>query len=64
MGMSVEYTGVNKEMVAGKIKNFLESCPEDAVFKMVINSRRGTLKIKIKNARKGRIRKLFGRLKK
>jgi len=60
--MSVEYTGVNKETVAGEIKNFLESCPEDAVFKLVINSKRGYLRIKIKNVSKGRIKRLFSRL--
>lgn len=60
--MSVEYTGVNKETVAGEIKNFLESFPEDAVFKMVINSKRGYLRIKIKNVGKGRIKRLFSRL--
>lgn len=60
--MSVEYTGVNKETVAGEIKNFLESCPEDAVFKMVINSKRGYLRIKIKNVSKGRIKRLLSRL--
>lgn len=60
--MSVEYTGVNKETVAGEIKNFLESFPEDAVFKMVINSKRGYLRIKIKNVSKGRIKRLFSRL--
>lgn len=60
--MSIEYTGVNKETVAGEIDNFLESCPDDTVFKMIINSRRGYLKIKIKNVRKSRIKKLFGRL--
>ncbi len=60
--MSIEYTGVNKETVAGEIKNFLESCPEDAVFKMVINSKRGYLRIKIKNVSKGRIKRLLSRL--
>lgn len=60
--MSVEYTGVNKETVAGEIKNFLESCPEDAVFKLVINSKRGYLRIKIKNVSKSRIKRLFSRL--
>ncbi len=60
--MSVEYTGVNKETAVGEIKNFLESCPEDAVFKMVINSKRGYLRLKLKNTGKGRIKRLFGRL--
>ncbi len=58
----MEYTGINKETAAGEIKNFLESFPEDAVFKMVINSKRGYLRIKIKNFRKNRIKKLLGRL--
>lgn len=61
-GMSIEYTGVNKETAAGEIKNFLESYPEDAVFKMVINSKRGYLRIKLKTTGKSRIKKLIGRL--
>jgi hypothetical protein len=60
--MSIEYTAVNKETVAGEIKNFLESCPEDTVFKMVISSKRGYLRIKIKNVSKSRIKKLISRL--
>ncbi len=60
--MSIEYTGVNKEMVAGEINNFLESFPEDTVFKMVINSKRGTISIKTKRTKKNKIKKLFGRL--
>lgn len=60
--MSVEYTRVNKETVAGELKNFLDSCPDDTEFKMVINSKQGYLKIKIKNIRKSRFKKLFGRL--
>ncbi len=60
--MSIEYTAVNKETVAGEIKNFLESCPEDTVFKMVISSKRGYLRIKIKNVSKNRIKKLIARL--
>jgi predicted RNA-binding protein Jag len=60
--MSVEYTGINKETVAGEIKNYLDSCPEDTVFKMVINSKRGYLRLKIKNASKNRIRTLIGKL--
>ena len=60
--MSIEYTAVNKETVAGEIKNFLESCPEDTVFKMVISSKRGYLRIKIKNVSKIRINKLIARL--
>ncbi|MCX9084141.1 MAG: hypothetical protein OIN87_04990 [Candidatus Methanoperedens sp.] len=60
--MSIEYTGINKETVEGEIKNFLDSCPEDSVFKMVINSKRGNLKIKIKNASKNRLRTLIGKI--
>ncbi len=60
--MSVEYTGINKETVEGEINNFLESCPVDTVFKVVINSKRGLISIKIKHPRKNRIKKLFGRL--
>ncbi len=60
--MSVEYTRVNKETVAGELKNFLDSCPDDAEFRVVINSKRGYLKIKIRNIRKSRFKKLFGRL--
>ncbi|HEY6586190.1 MAG TPA: hypothetical protein VIY97_03380 [Candidatus Methanoperedens sp.] len=61
--MSIEYTGINKETVAGEIKNYLDSCPEDTVFKMVINSKRGYLRIKIKNASKNRLKTLIGKLK-
>jgi len=61
--MSIEYTAINKETAAGELKNFLGSCPDDAVFKMVINSKRGYLRIKIKNVSKSRLRKLIGRLK-
>ena len=61
--MSIEYTGVNKETVAGEIKNYLDSCPEDTVFKMVINSKRGYLRLKIKNASKNRLKTLIGKLK-
>jgi hypothetical protein len=60
--MSIEYTGINKETVAGEIKNYLDSCPEDSVFKMVINSKRGYLRLKIKNANKNRLRTLIGKL--
>lgn len=60
--MSIEYTGINKETVAGEIKNYLDSCPEDTVFKMVINSKRGYLRLKIKNASKNRLRNLIGKL--
>ncbi|MCX9081850.1 MAG: hypothetical protein OIN83_06600 [Candidatus Methanoperedens sp.] len=60
--MSIEYTGINKETVAGEIKNYLDSCPEDSVFRMVINSKRGYLRLKIKNASKNRLRTLIGKL--
>ena len=60
--MSIEYTGINKETAVGEINNFLDSCPEDSVFRMVINSKRGYLRIKIKNASKGRLKRLFSRL--
>ncbi len=62
--MSIEYTQINKDTAEGEIKNFLESCPEDAVFKLMINSKRGYLRIKLKNASKSRIKRLFGRLRK
>ena len=60
--MSIEYTGVNKETVAGEIKNYLDACPEDTVFKMVINSKRGYFRLKIKNASKNRVKTLIGKL--
>jgi len=60
--MSIEYTGINKETVVGEINNFLDSCPEDSVFKMVINSKRGYLRIKIKNASKNRLKTLIGKI--
>ncbi|MCX9014138.1 MAG: hypothetical protein OIN89_04980 [Candidatus Methanoperedens sp.] len=60
--MSIEYTGANNETVSGEVKNFLESCPPDTQFKMVINFKRGYFKVRIINIEQGRIRKLFGRL--
>lgn len=60
--MSIEYTGANKETVSGEINNFLDACPSDTQFKMVINSKRGYIKVKIKNIKPSRIRRLFGRL--
>ena len=60
--MSIEYTGINKETAQGEIRNFLDSCPEDTVFKMLINSKRGYLRIKIKNPSKGRIKKLISKI--
>ncbi len=60
--MSIEYTAINKETVDGELKNFLESCPDDTIFKMIINSKRGYIRIKIKNVSKSRLKKLLGRL--
>ncbi|MFA4935561.1 MAG: hypothetical protein WC568_06965 [Candidatus Methanoperedens sp.] len=60
--MSIEYTGINKETAEGEIRNFLDSCPEETVFKMVINSKRGYLRIKIKNPSKNRIKRLISKL--
>lgn len=60
--MSIEYTGINKETAEGEIRNFLDSCPEETVFKMVINSKRGYLRIKIKNPGKNRIKRLISKL--
>ncbi len=60
--MTIEYTAINKETVLGEINNYLESCPEDAVFKMVINSKRGYLRLKIKNASKNRLKTLIGKI--
>lgn len=60
--MTIEYTAINKETVLGEINNYLDSCPEDAVFKMVINSKRGYLRLKIKNASKNRLRTLIGKI--
>lgn len=59
--MTIEYTAINKETVLGEINNYLDSCPEDAVFKMVINSKRGYLRLKIKNASKNRLKILIGK---
>jgi len=60
--MSIEFTGINKDTAAGEFKNFLESFPEGTIFKMVINSKRGYLRVKTKNASKSRWRKLIGRI--
>ncbi|MBU4077573.1 MAG: hypothetical protein KKI06_12885 [Euryarchaeota archaeon] len=59
--MSIEFTGVNKDTASGEFKNFLESFPEGTIFKMVINSKRGYLRVKTKNASKSRWRKLIGK---
>jgi transposase len=61
--MSIEYTAINKETAEGEVKNFLESCSDDTVFKMVINSKRGYLRIKIKNPSKNRIKRIISKLK-
>lgn len=61
--MSIEYTAINKETAMGEIKNYLDTCPEDSVFKMVINSKRGYLRLKIKNAGKNRLKTLIRKLK-
>ncbi len=60
--MSIEYTGINKDTAEGEVRNFLNSCPEDTIFKMVINSKRGYLRIKIKKTGKGRIKKLISKI--
>jgi hypothetical protein len=60
--MSIEYTGINKETALGEINNFLDSCPEDSVFKMVINSKRGYFRINIKKSKKSRLRTLIGKI--
>ncbi|MDW7726048.1 MAG: hypothetical protein SCH70_02870 [Candidatus Methanoperedens sp.] len=60
--MSIEYTGANKETVSGEMKNFFDSCPPDTRFKMIINSKRGYLKVRIINIKQSRIQKFFGRL--
>jgi len=60
--MSIEYTGIKKQTVVGEVNKFLDSCPDDTVFKMVINPKRGSVKIKIKHAKKSRIRNIFGKL--
>lgn len=61
--MSIEFTGVNKDTAEVEIRNYLDSCPKDAVFNIVINSKRGHLRIRIKTPGKSRLRKLFGKLK-
>jgi len=60
--MSIEYTGINKETAEGEIRNFLKSCPDDTVFKMVINSKRGYFRITIKKPGRNRIRNLLSKL--
>ncbi len=59
--MSMEYTGIGKEAALSKIADFFESQPDDAIFKLVINSKRGNIRLKIK--KKSRVRKLLGRFK-
>lgn len=60
--MSVEYTGINKDTAAGEFNNFLASFPEGTIFKMVINSKRGYLRVKIKNVSKSKFKKWIGKL--
>ncbi len=60
--MSIEYTGINKDTAAGEFRNFLESFPEDTTFKMIINSKRGYLRVKIKNVNKSKFKRWIGKL--
>jgi hypothetical protein len=60
--MSIEYTGINKDTAAGEFTNFLESFPEGTIFKMVINSKRGYLRVKIKNVNKSKFKKWIVKL--
>ncbi len=60
--MSIEFTGVNKDTAAGEFKNFIESFPEGTIFKMNINSKRGYLRVKIKNVNKSKFNKWIGKL--
>lgn len=60
--MSIEYTGINKDTAAGEFNNFLASFPEGTIFKMVINSKRGYLRVKIKNVSKNKFKKWIGKL--
>ncbi len=60
--MSIEYTGINKDTAAGEFDNFLKSFPEGTIFKMVINSKRGYLRVKIKNVSKSKFKKWIGKL--
>jgi len=61
-GMSIEFTGINKDTASGEFKNFLESFPEGTIFKMNINSKRGYLRVKIKNVNKSKFKKWIGKL--
>jgi len=60
--MSIEYTGINKDTAEGEFDNFLKSFPEGTIFKMVINSKRGYLRVKIKNVNKSKFKKWIGKL--
>lgn len=60
--MSIEFTGINKDTASGEFKNFLESFPEGTIFKMVINSKRGYMRVKIKNVNKSKFKKWIGKL--
>jgi hypothetical protein len=61
--MTVEYTGVGKETAISEFEHFMESQPEDAIFRLVISSKRGYLKIQLKKE-KSRIKRLLGRARK
>lgn len=60
--MSIEFTEINKDTAAGEFKNFLESFPEGTIFKMIINSKRGYLRVKIKKVNKSKFKKWIGKL--
>ncbi len=60
--MSIEYTEINKDTAAGEFRNFLESFPEGTIFKMIINSKRGYLRVKIKNVNRGKFKRWIGKL--
>lgn len=58
--MTIEYTEVGKETAISEFEHFIQSQPEDAIFKLVISSKRGYLKIQLKKE-KSRIKRLLGR---
>ncbi len=60
--MSIEYTEINKDTAAGEFRNFLESFPEGTIFRMIINSKRGYLRVKIKNVNKNKFKRWIGKL--
>ncbi len=61
--MTMEYTGVSRETVKAEFEKFLDANPEDTLFKLVINPRRGYLKVQARKKRKGRVRRLLSKLK-